>query len=86
MHSAKAISIILLLVGIAALTIGLVIYWFSTPVVVNSSVTSSVSPWASVLVLMGILLMLGAIIFLCIGIHYELEDSIYQMEQSAQQK
>jgi hypothetical protein len=76
MNSIKVISVLILLLGIAALTVGLIIYWYTLPV----------SPWASVLVLIGILLMLGAIILLCIGIHYDLEQSIERIQLSSQIK
>jgi len=73
MNTTKLTSILLLLLGAAAFVIGLLIYWYTLPV----------SPLASVLIMIGILLMLGAIIILCISIHYELEESIQVIQLSA---
>jgi len=65
MHVVKIISIILLISGIIVFVGGLIILWRSTPPY----------GWASILILIGILFLLGAIITLCIGQQYEQSSS-----------
>src|SRR3989338_5769953 len=82
MNSLKVTSIVLILIGSTLFGIGLIIYWFTTGTESRAPVATTVSPWASVLVLIGLLIMLAAIIYLCLGIHYELEASIEDISRT----
>lgn len=65
MHSTITTSIILLFLGITFLILGIWLYWTTNPI----------SNWASPSVVIGILLLLGAIIALCLGQNAEIPIS-----------
>lgn len=69
MNSTKLAAIGLLILGSVLLIIGLVLYAIFTP-------PPSLS---SVLILLGICIMIGAAIIMCIGVHTDLQASLQQI-------
>jgi hypothetical protein len=61
MNWTKIFSILLFLSGAVFFSLGIYLYWTTNPI----------SGWASILVMTGLLFLLGAIVFLCIGQQYD---------------
>lgn len=61
MHGLTLLSILFLLFGATILSLGIWLYWTTNPI----------SGWAGTNVTLGVLLLLGAIVFLSIGLYYE---------------
>lgn len=72
MHILKFISIILLLSGVGFFAAGLWLYWTTNPI----------SNWASVLIMIGIIVLLGAIILLIISLQYEIKPLAARLKQN----
>lgn len=65
MHPLKIASIVIFILGIVLLVWGLVIYRTQSPT------ADATFKWASFLILMGILILLGAIVMLCFSLEYD---------------
>jgi hypothetical protein len=63
MHALTVASILLLIAGSLVLAGGLFLYWQTNPV----------SIWATALVIIGMLFLLGSIIMLCVSLQYNTE-------------
>lgn len=68
MNSLKITSIALLVFGFIIFVIGLILFW------TVSSPTSNA--WASVSIMLGVIIILASIIFLCLSHHYESQNQL----------
>ena len=70
MHPLKIVSILLLVSGATIFVAGLIVLWKTQPPY----------GWASILIMIGILFLLGSIIMLCVAQQYDMKSPIQQAE------